>query len=111
VLENLNEGYVRTARSKGLTETVVMNRHVVRNSLIPVVTLLALSIPGVFGGAIITENIFRINGLGQLLLLSIGQNDIPMVQSLVFMFAVLTVLFNIVADVLYGVLDPRIRYD
>lgn len=111
VLENLNEGYVRTARSKGLSEVVVMNRHVVRNSLIPVVTLLALSIPGVFGGAIITENIFRINGLGQLLLLSIGQNDIPMVQSLVFMFAVLTVLFNIVADVLYGVLDPRIRYD
>lgn len=111
VLENLNQGYVRTARAKGLSEVVVMNRHVVRNSLIPVVTLLALSIPGIFSGAIITENIFRINGLGQLLLLSIGQNDLPMVQSLVFMFAALTVLFNIVADVLYGVLDPRIRYD
>ena len=88
-----------------------MTRHVVRNSLIPVITLLALSIPGIFGGAIITENIFRINGLGQLLLLSIGQNDIPMVQSLVFMFAVLTVFFNVIADVLYGFLDPRIRYD
>ena len=111
VLENLNQGYVRTARAKGLSEVIVMNRHVVRNSLIPVVTLLALSIPGIFSGAIITENIFRINGLGQLLLLSIGQNDLPMVQSLVFMFAGLTVLFNIVADVLYGVLDPRIRYD
>ncbi len=111
VLENLNEGYVRTARAKGLSEITVMHRHVVRNSLIPVVTLLALSIPGIFGGAIITENIFRINGLGQLLLLSIGQNDLPMVQSLVFMFAALTVLFNIIADVLYGVLDPRIRYD
>mgnify|MGYP001047702309 FL=1 len=111
VLENLNQGYVRTARAKGLSEVVVMNRHVVRNSLIPVVTLLALSIPGIFSGAIITENIFRINGLGQLLLLSIGQNDLPMVQSLVFIFAALTVLFNIVADVLYGVLDPRIRYD
>ena len=111
VLENLNQGYVRTARAKGLSEVIVMNRHVVRNSLIPVVTLLALSIPGIFSGAIITENIFRINGLGQLLLLSIGQNDLPMVQSLVFMFAALTVLFNIVADVLYGVLDPRIRYD
>ena len=111
VLENLNEGYVRTARSKGLGEGVVMPRHVVRNSLIPVITLLALSIPGIFGGAIITENIFRINGLGQLLLLSIGQNDIPMVQSLVFMFAVLTVFFNVIADVLYGFLDPRIRYD
>ncbi|NCG24311.1 MAG: ABC transporter permease subunit [Actinobacteria bacterium] len=111
VLENLTEGYVRTARSKGLSERIVMTRHVVRNSLIPVITLLALSIPGIFGGAIITENIFRINGLGQLLLLSIGQNDLPMVQSLVFMFAVLTVFFNIIADVLYGFLDPRIRYD
>lgn len=111
VLENLNQQYVRTARSKGVNERNVMTRHVLRNSLIPVVTLLALSIPGIFAGAIITENIFRINGLGQLLLVSIGQNDIPMVQSLVFIFAVLTVMFNIVADVLYGVLDPRIRYD
>ena len=111
VLENLNEQYVRTARSKGVGERTIMSRHVLRNSLIPVVTLLALSIPGIFGGAIITENIFRINGLGQLLLVSIGQNDIPMVQSLVFIFAVLTVVFNIIADILYGFLDPRIRYD
>lgn len=111
VLENLNAQYVRTARSKGLPERSVMTTHVLRNSLIPVITLLALSIPGIFGGAIITENIFRINGLGQLLLASIGQNDLPMVQSLVFIFAVLTVMFNILADVLYGFLDPRIRYD
>lgn len=111
VLENLNEGYVRTARSKGLAERPVITKHVLRNSMIPVVTLLALSIPGIFGGAIITENIFRVNGLGQLLLVSIGQNDIPMVQSLVFIFAVLTVIFNIVADIMYGFLDPRIRYD
>lgn len=111
VLENLNEGYVRTARAKGVAERPVITRHVLRNSLIPVVTLLALSIPGIFGGAIITENIFRVNGLGQLLLVSIGQNDIPMVQALVFIFAVLTVVFNIVADLLYGFLDPRIRYD
>jgi peptide/nickel transport system permease protein len=111
VLENLNAHYVRTARSKGMSEGGVMTGHVLRNSLIPVVTLLALSVPGIFGGAIITENIFRINGLGQLLLASIQQTDIPMVQSLVFIFAVLTVLFNIVADVIYGVLDPRIRYD
>lgn len=111
VLENLHEQYVRTARAKGAGERIVMLRHVLRNSLIPVVTLLALSIPGIFGGAIITENIFRINGLGQLLLVSIQQNDIPLVQSLVFIFAVLTVLFNILADVVYGFLDPRIRYD
>ncbi len=111
VLENLNEGYVRTARSKGLGEGPVVTKHVLRNSMIPVVTLLALSIPQIFGGAIITESIFRINGLGQLLLISIGQNDIPMVQTLVFIFAVLTVVFNIIADILYGFLDPRIRYD
>jgi peptide/nickel transport system permease protein len=111
VLENLNESYVRTARSKGLAERPVITKHVLRNSMIPVVTLLALSVPGIFGGAIITENIFRVNGLGQLLLVSIGQNDIPMVQSLVFIFAVLTVIFNIVADIVYGFLDPRIRYD
>ncbi len=111
VLENLNEGYVRTARSKGLGEGPVVTKHVLRNSLIPVVTLLALSIPGIFGGAIITENIFRVNGLGQLLLVSIGQNDVPMVQTLVFIFAFLTVIFNIIADILYGFLDPRIRYD
>ncbi len=111
VLENLNEAYVRTARAKGLGEGVVVGRHVLRNSLIPVITLLALQIPGIFGGAIITENIFRINGLGQLLLVSIGQADLPTVQSLVFIFAVLVVVFNILADVLYAVLDPRIRYD
>lgn len=111
VLENLNESYVRTARAKGLGEGVVVGRHVVRNSMIPVVTLLALQIPGIFSGAIITESIFRINGLGELLLLRIGQGDLPTVQSLVFIFAVLVVVFNILADVLYGVLDPRIRYD
>ena len=111
MLENLNQSYVRTARAKGLSESNVLTRHVLRNSLIPVVTLLALAIPGIFSGAIITENIFRINGLGALLLSSIRQSDIPMVQTLVFIFAVLVVLFNIIADVIYGILDPRIRYD
>jgi peptide/nickel transport system permease protein len=111
VLDNLNEDYVRTARSKGLPENGVLVTHVVRNSLIPVITLIALQIPGIFAGAIITEQIFRINGLGQLLIVSIGQSDVPMVQTLTFIFAVLTVVFNLVADVTYGVLDPRIRYD
>ena len=85
--------------------------HVMRNSLIPVVTLIALSIPGIFGGAIITEQIFRINGLGALLITAIGQGDVPMVQTLTFIFAVLIVVFNLIADVMYGALDPRIRYD
>ncbi len=111
VLDNLNEDYVRTARSKGLGETKVVMTHVMRNSMIPVVTLIALSIPGIFAGAIITEQIFRINGLGQLLIVAIGQGDVPMVQTLTFIFAVLIVIFNLIADITYGVLDPRIRYD
>lgn len=111
VLDNLNQDYVRTARSKGLTEQVVVNRHVLRNSLIPVVTLIALSIPGIFTGAIITESIFRINGVGQQLLSSIGQGDIFLTQTITFIFAALTVVFNLVADLLYGFLDPRIRYE
>ena len=111
MLDNLNQDYVRTARSKGLVERIVVLTHVLRNSLIPVVTLLALGIPGIFGGAIITEQIFRVNGLGQLLIIAIQGADIPLVQSITFIFAVLIVMFNIVADVLYGVLDPRIRYD
>ena len=111
VLDNLNSDYVRTARSKGLNERKVVMTHVMRNSLIPVVTLIALSIPGIFGGAIITEQIFRINGLGALLITAIGQGDVPMVQTLTFIFAVLIVIFNLIADVMYGALDPRIRYD
>ncbi len=111
VLDNLNQDYVRTARSKGLGESKVVMRHVMRNSMIPVVTLIALSIPGIFGGAIITEQIFRINGLGQLLIAAIGQGDVPMVQTLTFIFAILIIVFNLVADIVYGVLDPRIRYD
>ncbi|MDJ0497737.1 MAG: ABC transporter permease [Acidimicrobiia bacterium] len=111
VLDNLHEEYVRTARSKGLTESRVINVHVMRNSMIPVVTLLALQIAAIFGGAIITEQIFRINGIGQLLIVAIGQGDLPMVQTLTFIFAVLTVLGNLMADLTYGVLDPRIRYD
>ncbi|MGI8518439.1 MAG: ABC transporter permease [Acidimicrobiia bacterium] len=111
VLDNLNEDYVRTARSKGVKETGVLMTHVMRNSLIPVVTLIALSVPGIFGGAIITEQIFRINGIGALLISAIGQSDVPMVQTLTFIFAVLIVVFNLIADVTYGILDPRIRYD
>ncbi len=111
MLDNLNQDYVRTARAKGMREKVVVLVHVLRNSLIPVITVIALGIPQIFGGAIITEQIFRVNGLGQLLIIGIQGADIPLVQTLTFIFAVLIVLFNLVADVLYGILDPRIRYD
>ena len=111
MLDNLNSDYVRTARSKGLEESQVVRVHILRNSLIPVVTLIALGVPSIFGGAIITEQIFRVNGLGQLLIIAIQGADIPLVQTLTFIFAILIVMFNIVADVAYGLLDPRIRYD
>ncbi|MEM9430923.1 MAG: ABC transporter permease [Pseudomonadota bacterium] len=111
MLDNLNQDYVRTARAKGLRERSVVMIHVLRNSMIPVVTVIALGIPSIFGGAIITEQIFKVNGLGQLLILGIQGADIPLVQTLTFIFAVLIVLFNLIADVLYGLLDPRIRYD
>lgn len=111
MLDNLGQDYVRTARAKGLQERTVVLVHVLRNSLIPVVTVLALNAPQVFGGAIITEQVFKVNGLGHLLIGAIEANDLPMVQTLTFIFAVLIVLFNLLADVLYGVLDPRIRYD
>jgi len=110
MLEHLPLEYVRTARSKGIAERLVILRHVLRNSLIPVVTLVALGIPAVFAGAIVTEQIFRVPGIGELLVRSIGTSDTPVVAAIVFLFAVLVVVFNLIADVLYAVLDPRIRY-
>jgi peptide/nickel transport system permease protein len=110
MLEHLPLDYVRTARSKGLREQVVVLRHVLRNSLIPVVTLVALGVPAVFGGAIVTEQIFRVPGIGELLVRSIGDGDTPVVAAILLIFAVLVVLFNLLADVLYAVLDPRIKY-
>jgi peptide/nickel transport system permease protein len=94
-----------------MAERTVVLKHVLRNSLIPVVTVIALGIPSIFGGAIITENLFGVNGIGAALILAIHANDLPTVQTLAFIFAVLIVLFNLIADILYGLLDPRIRYD
>ncbi|MEZ4673743.1 MAG: ABC transporter permease [Caldilineaceae bacterium] len=111
MLDNLKQDYVRTANAKGFRERYVIMQHVLRNSLIPVVTLIALGIPGIFGGAIITEQIFRVNGLGALLIISIQSFDIPVVMTVLFIFAVLIVGFNLIADIVYGILDPRIQYN
>jgi peptide/nickel transport system permease protein len=100
--------YVTTARAKGLPEGTVTRRHIARNALIPVVTLVALQIPAVFGGAIVTEQIFRIPGIGSLLIDAMLANDTPVVMAVTFVFAGLVILFNLVADLLYGWLDPRI---
>lgn len=110
MLDNLNQDYVRTARSKGLTERVVVLMHVLRNSLIPVVTIIALGIPQIFGGAIITEQIFRVPGIGRALIDGIYSKDVPVVMAITFGIAILVVVFNVIADILYAVLDPRIRY-
>ncbi len=110
VLDVIKLDYVTTARSKGIGERRVILRHVVRNALIPVVTLLALQMPVVFGGAIVTEQIFRIPGIGSLLIDSILTNDTPVVMGVTFVFAALVILFNLLADLLYGALDPRIAF-
>ncbi len=110
VLDVIRLDHVTTARAKGLTERTVILKHVVRNALTPVVTLVALSMPGVFGGAIVTEQIFRIPGIGSLLISSILANDTPVVMAVTFVFACLVTLFNLLADILYGWLDPRVSY-
>ena len=110
VLDVIRLDYVTTARAKGLAERDVMGRHVVRNALIPVVTLVALQMPAVFGGAIVTEQILRIPGIGSLLISSILANDTPTVMAVTFVFACLVILFNLLADIIYGWLDPRIAY-
>ena len=110
MLDVIRLDYVTTARSKGLKERVVVLKHVVRNALIPVVTLVALQMPAVFGGAIVTEQIFRIPGIGSLLIDAILRNDTPVIMAVTFVFACLVILFNLIADLLYGWLDPRISY-
>lgn len=108
MLDVIRLDYVTTARAKGLGQARVIVKHVMRNAMIPVVTLIALQMPAVFGGAIVTEQIFRIPGIGSLLISSILANDTPVVMAVTFVFACLVVLFNLVADILYGWLDPRI---
>ena len=110
VLDVIRLDYVTTARSKGIGERKVITKHVVRNALIPVVTLVALQMPIVFGGAIVTEQIFRVPGIGSLLISAMLANDTPVVMGVTFVFACLVVLFNLIADILYGWLDPRIAF-
>ena len=110
VLDVIRLDYVTTARSKGLKERVVILKHVVRNALIPVVTLVALQMPAVFGGAIVTEQIFRIPGIGSLLIDAILRNDTPVIMAVTFVFSCLVIFFNLIADLLYGWLDPRISF-
>jgi peptide/nickel transport system permease protein len=110
MLEVIALDYVRTARAKGMKEQSVIVSHAMRNALIPVVTIIALQMPAVVGGAVITEQIFRIPGIGSALVQGIQEKDVPVVMAITFGTAILVVLFGIIADVLYAVLDPRIKY-
>jgi peptide/nickel transport system permease protein len=110
VLEVIRLDYINTARAKGLSEKVTIVKHAVRNALIPVATLLALQIPTIFTGAVITEQIFRVPGIGSLLISSILANDTPVIMAVTFVYACLVLSFTLVVDMLYGWLDPRITY-
>lgn len=110
VLEELQQDYVRTALAKGLTKFTVIKNHILRNALIPVVTLIALDIPAIFTGALVTEQVFRIPGIGALLIESIYRSDTPVVMAIAFIYAILILLFNLIADLVYALLDPRVKY-
>jgi peptide/nickel transport system permease protein len=110
MLEVLRQDYVRTARSKGLTENVVIAKHALRNALIPFVTLAVFTLPTIFAGAIITETIFSWPGMGRLYFLALGDYDYPVAMAILFIIAILTVIATLIRDILYTVLDPRIRY-
>jgi peptide/nickel transport system permease protein len=110
VLDMIRLEHVTTARAKGLDESNIIMKHVVRNALIPVVTLVALQMPAVFGGAIVTEQIFRVPGIGSLLITAVLANDTPVIMAVTFVLACLVIAFNLLADLIYGWLDPRITY-
>ncbi len=111
MLEVLRQDYIRTAWSKGLRERAVVLRHAVKNALIPVVSLIGLQLPILVGGAVIMENIFNLPGLGRLLLNALNDRDYPMVSGINLVFAAGVVVINLLIDLIYAVLDPRVRYD
>ncbi len=110
MLETLHQDYVRTARAKGLVENVVVYRHALRNALIPVVTVLGLQFGALFGGAILTETTFAWPGIGQLLVSAINARDYPIIQGVVLLFAITFLVVNLLVDLLYGYIDPRIKF-
>ncbi|MFT4037972.1 MAG: ABC transporter permease [Thermomicrobiales bacterium] len=111
MLDVLSQDYLRTARAKGLAERVVLARHAVKNSLIPIITMLGLQVAYMLGGAVVVENVFAWNGVGRLAVQAILQRDFPMIQGFVLMFAVIVIGVSLAVDVLYAFVDPRIRYE
>jgi peptide/nickel transport system permease protein len=111
MLDVINSDYVRTARAKGVAERKVVMRHVFRNALIPITTVAALNVGGLLGGAIVTETIFTLDGMGHYFILALGQGDTYEIMAYLLVTAVIIIVFNLIADITYGFLDPRIRYD
>jgi len=111
VLEVMNNDYVRTARAKGLREWLVITRHILRNALIPVVTVIGLSLPVLFGGAVIIEMIFQWAGIGLMFINAVTARDSPVIMGYVLLSAVIVLASNLITDITYSWLDPRIRYD
>jgi peptide/nickel transport system permease protein len=110
VIEQVHLDYVRTARSKGLTEVVVLGRHVFKNALLPLITLIALDIPNILSGTIVIESIFAWPGMGRLFWSAAERTDIPVLMATLIFVSTVTVMSNMLADLLYAVVDPRIRY-
>ena len=110
VLEVLGEDYIRTARAKGLTDVVVLMRHALRNAAVPIVTVIGIGIALLIGGVVVTESVFSIPGLGRLTVDAVLARDYPTIQAVILLFSFVYVLVNLVVDLLYTVLDPRIRY-
>ena len=110
LLEVLNEDYIRTARAKGVYEKLVVSRHALRNALLPAITVIGLEFAFLIGGLVVTEQVFNLNGIGKLFVQSVSRNDFTLIQGMVMVLAVFYMLVNLVVDMLYAVLDPRIRY-
>jgi len=110
MLEVKHSDYLRTARAKGVPERTVIFKHALRNALIPIITLLGLSLPGIISGAMITETVFGIPGMGRLTLDAMMNNDYPLAMATLLMESVLLIVGNLIADILYGIVDPRIKY-
>jgi peptide/nickel transport system permease protein len=110
VLETLSEDYIRTARAKGQTETKVLFRHALKNAAVPIVTIIGIGIALVIGGAVVTETVFNLPGLGRLVVDAILRRDYPIIQGLILVFSSVYILINLLVDILYTLLDPRIRY-
>lgn len=109
MLEVVRQDYIQTARAKGLAERIVVTKHALRNAMLPIVTILGLSLPGLIGGSVIVESVFAIPGMGQLMVQAVFQRDYPVIMGNLVIVAALTLVANLVADIAYGVVDPRIR--